>query len=83
MNRRELIAKVSAAVAGTAVAASAKQESEPQVDVIYLVKAELKCTEEQARVVEQVLAGLGKQFNEWEYQDDWKISKTLYGAWER
>ena len=49
---------------------------------MYLVKAELKCTAEQARIVEAVLRGLGKEFKADKWPEDWVVIKSVYGAWE-
>jgi hypothetical protein len=93
MNRRKFLQAAVTSASYVSCAATKTEEprrvsskqstaSEPRVVDIYLVSAQLKCTAEQAKIVEAVLNGLGKEFGEDTYVLDWQISKRLYGAWE-
>jgi predicted NUDIX family NTP pyrophosphohydrolase len=59
------------------------QRREPKSVTVYLVRADLKCTAVQARLVEDVLRNLGQAWGHLPaYPEDWRVSKKVLGAWE-
>ena len=79
MTRRHFI---TALTGGVAAAATAKAK-EPRTEAVYMVRAELKCTEVQAALLEGMLKSMGKQFGALpKYPEDWRVTKKLYGAWQ-
>ena len=80
ITRRNMVKLVGAVMAAPSAAATAAVK--PKDVEVYLVKAELKCTAEQARIVEAVLRGLGKEFKADKWPEDWVVIKSVYGAWE-